>query len=122
MEAIFQTKAGSFTHLYERRSSARSGAALTAMALDGRSDLRILDISMGGMLAISPTTRLPGSLFKVRINFEKLGESIDLWAKTLDLRPTAGGEVAHKIEFCYLTPKATLLLYRHLDSTRNEWK
>ena len=122
MEAGCQNDIGSFKHLYERRSSARSAAALTARALDGYSDLRVLDISMGGMLATSATTRLPGSLFKVQITFKELGETIDLWAKTLDLRPTAGGEVAHTIEFCYLTPKATLVLYRHLDSTRNEWK
>ncbi len=122
METNVLGRAASFAHLYERRSSARSAAALTARALDGKSDLRILDISMGGMLATSASTRMPGTLFKVEIAFKELNETIELWAKVLDLKNNNLGEVAHKIEFCYLTPKATLVLYRHLDSTRSEWK
>lgn len=112
---------GLFTHLYERRSSARSNQILQAGAMDGRGDLTVENISMTGMLALAQRARLPGSLFKVQLHFPDLGERVEVWCKVLELLPGDLGGVRHKIQFCCLTPKATMVLYHHLDRTREYW-
>lgn len=109
-----------FRKLFERRAAPRSPFLLRAAAADGLGDFVVEDLSTSGMRARSRAARFPGSLIKLRLEVPIVRETIEVWAKVLELTPAERG-VAHKLQFCCLSPKALLALYRLFDRTRHLW-
>jgi hypothetical protein len=110
-----------FRKLFERRRAPRAPVHLKAEAEDGSGSFIVTNLSMTGMIGRAKSARWPGSLIKICFNVPLLNEPLSVWVKVLELQPNEKG-VDHKLEFCYLTPKATFALYRLFDRTRHLWR
>jgi hypothetical protein len=110
-----------FSKLFERRRAPRAPVQLRAEAEDGSGGFVVTNLSMTGMIGRAKTAHWPGSLIKVWFYVPLLNEPLRVWVKVLELMPHEKG-VDHKLEFCYLTPKATFALYRLFDRTRHLWR
>ena len=110
-----------FRKLYERRGSPRSAFTLRATVLSGGADLTVDNLSTTGMVARSKSARFPGSLIKLRLEVPLVHDTIEVWAKVLEISPGKRG-ITHKLQFCYLSPRALMSLYRFFDRSRHLWR
>ncbi|MEZ4272528.1 MAG: hypothetical protein R3C68_14200 [Myxococcota bacterium] len=105
----------------DRRDSARARLFTLVQSADGKGALWAWDVGLGGMQCHASHVRMAGTFMDLTLRLPGSEDILHIGAQVISFDQTSSGKISLALRFCRLSMKATLAIYRFLDSRRALW-